>query len=477
MNKVPGDQAKPLVGLFHILGLALILLLTTSHMLPGQYLNTLKAPNRYISNIQGYAHGDSLFLMYSYKFHDSLAYKNLLLLPDNSGRELQIPELYNKTLLGVIDAGDSIYFYYPHTKEKHDVVMKAIVYSKLSRKSATPNWEVDMPKRIIGITMENGLVIVGTDPSSNTLNLVTINRFSVKRLENYTIDPDFSLKKIQRFGFISEAAPAESAAAAAEKKIFLTRKALFITEDRHEIENGSTKILRIDRFTGKMNRKVVFENSKRSFGSFIHEELFYHVAKDKELGFEVTVYDTAKALTSFTVNRKSNYVQSDAWLRNEVDMRVLKRSVLHVIDGRGQPYMVVHTGDSGRHVIELGMHQVGTQRDAARDVGMPVITGVMGAVNPALGVALQYITLTNSLLMPRDYNSVDKYFFLQKDGPNGFVFTEKSGLVKQEIDDYDSRAPARIGEKVYVGNGNVVYGLYRPEEYPQEIQIIRFKRK
>jgi hypothetical protein len=400
------------------------------------------------------------------------SFKTLMLMPDKSIQEMQIPELHSKILLGTLDLPDSIYFYYPAVKEKRNIVIRAVVYDKRQRRASIPQWEVDVADRLIGSFMQNGVVVSSADESKNALNIVKINRLKIEREENYIVDADFPIKKINSFGFIPENTPVETSAAAALKKIYLTEKAIFLTEDRDEIETGSTKILRIERSTGRRNRRMVLENSKRSFGSFIHQEIFYHIAKDKDDSFEMTAYDSVKLLTTFKVDRVGEYARSEAWFRNGVDKRVLNRTVAQVINGRGQLYIIVHAVDAAHLVLELGMHQEGK-----KSAGMPffVATGAISVVSPIMALFLRSGNIIGTAM--NDYMSIDKYFYLQGNVNNGFTFTEKSGLVKQVNDDYDLLMPVKVFDKIYIGDNNVSYGIYRPERYSEKLEINRFKKK
>jgi hypothetical protein len=456
-------------------GLALIWILITTSSLLAQDLTTIKAPGGiYADKIQGYAKGDSLFMMYSYRYRDEEIFETLVITSGDSISELSIPLLHHKLLLGAFDTPYNIYFYILHTKAKKDLVVKAIIYDKRNRLSHIADWEADIPDHPIGIISQNDLTIAGVDEAGNAIGIVTIDRLTVKRDEKYIIDSDVSLKKSRHFGFVAENMPVATADAAALKKIFLTQKAVFITENRTDVDFGSTKILRIDRATGRKSRKTIFEKPGLHFGNFIHDEQFYHVVQDRGRGFEVRVYDTVNMVSSFKLDKQSDYIKAGAWLRNDIDLRVLKRTVLHVIDGKGQPYVIFHTGDSARQVMELGMHQEGKKQDMTA----PIAGGVLGAFNPALGLIAQSAILAGSLATDPNLRSLDKYFYLQKDHPkNGFVFCEKPDLVKQQIDDYDSRDPKiTIWDKVYIGNNNVTYGIYRLKGNQQELRITRFQK-
>ncbi len=445
-----------------------------------EFIASVPLENLYVKKVQGCVLKDSIFISYSDAIQEEALFKTILILPDGSYKALNLPELKDRIFLGAAGFNDSLYFYYLKKIQK-SIYIKTVVLSKSTGKRTSPNWQFELPEKILGTFTDNGLYVLYTEKNGQVVRLAHLKGCSIHQTTDYKLTRNPFSKSKPSVALIHDGANVTPAEAEARTKIYFTKKQILGSIDEGETfysnpdgtdthVNGKTTFFRMDS-TGYNDTKLIPDNSGKKFSTFIYGGYLYKVVKDK--GFQVSIYDwdvNDTFIKSFAINKQSSFKDETAYVRDDKARRLFNdRTVWEAMDNGGNPFITVHPIDSGNVILKIGTH---TQ---VKSSSIPVVSG-LGAVVTLISAAA---VISNYALDKGE--SVDHYFYLKGNPITGFTYTNDTGILDQRLDLYEvfnvekKQKPLEFKFKGYLKGGDFTYAIYQFAKGAKELKIIRFK--
>jgi hypothetical protein len=380
---------------------------------------------------------------------------------DLAGKQTQvdIPELYDKSICGLTRNKDSLSYYF-FEETKNAFTLKSVVHDLQSGSHAIATQEINFPGKLLASYVDKDLFLICSEKGKKGITLLRIKNIRIVDQIFYQLPIDLMENRFRHFSFIEGGTPMLPYEGTALAKIVKTNNTLYVVVDDSNIQDVNqtsfkTIVIKLDLIRKTSMTKYFFEK-KNDFRSIIFDDKLFKFTPFGESDYSIYQYETGELL------KKGNIVKV-----KKGDSLIMKAgkvtySKLKLQNSNTKTFINVDSANQNL-VITTGME---AENDQLRILPVP-FTPAMIALS--LGSAL--ITELN--------NDSKSYYFSYSKGTldGGFIRTNKSGLIAQKIDNYETllgKNDIDVKSKIYIKRKGVVIAIYN--ENQGKLRIVKFEK-
>lgn len=419
---------------------------------------------------QAFAVNDSLFVLAENSSEPKL-YKYFWLVPDGYPVNVDMSELCYETILGVMNAGDSVFFYYPE-KKKGKSFIKTVAQHRITGKKSTHSIQSMLQGDLLGAFRDKDLFFVTYENKTRKMYVSQIKGSAEVDLKIFQMPIDISYKD-RSIGFIQEGVEVLASQSKASVKFYKNSDGILIGIDQFEpdvnLPRNRSLFMKLDFKTGQVESKWFNQPDQEKFRAnrtFISGKYIYKVVDRK--GFDIGIFDlnSFQQIKTIRIDEQNPISDSAGFMKNHYE-KVFKRdrTIWDIETNKGNCFItpILDIQDS-TIILKAGTFK----RIQTRSV-MP--TG-------QFGLAILLISAAASLSTIHDVGSVEYYYYLRwNEKENTILYESHPTGLGARIDDYELRkGKAKYYYKGYVHGKGVSYGIYKNKKGNSlEIDIVKFE--
>ncbi len=416
-----------------------------------------------VKNLAGIVCGDSILFTYyrsDLNKTTSANFNMIWIYPDGSQKRIDVRELADKLLIGVIHKRDSIQYYFLEESRKK-IEIGVLTYHRYTNQKGSHSNPITLPGKLLGSYVDKNLFLVYATKEESAVRILEINNLSVVREEKFSGSFDWDKLKNMRATFIDGRLPMRNSQLITPIRVIKEDSALFvIADDPATTETASqpsfkTYVSKLDLKTNTSSSKVFFEPSRSDFRTVVKDNKVFRFVSRKDP--ELSIYDFyTRALLSKSIFAKKE--KRDYYLRLGSRNEVKKME----LDSWSpfNSFITVDSSPSG-YILTLGSY-------AEENPNVPFI-GMFGLLPAAISV------VANAAVHELNDGPMSYSYYYQevtKDCSTNKIVTD-TGLLKQQVDNYELSLTSKMVYKSYIDTPNAIYAFYLNKS-SSKMQVMKF---
>lgn len=395
------------------------------------------------SNIQGMMMGDEIFLSMNLKQGSSRQQRlSMLVHPNGEYSELDLSGISQNPVVAGVKRGDSTCFYYLKTVDKN-VVMGTVLMMGDNKKGETLPDVIDIPGKIYGSYVEGSdLYMLCGVKNEFKLKLLQIRNGHAHSIREFGLTFNLGKRKDQRVTFIDMNKPVTPQVAVGDVKICKEGRAIWIIVDEPfkdadvtmtNMTLFRTTVIRLDLDTQETIVKSFYETMKTHFTSSIMGNDVYRMVSDNGLRIDQIDFYTGKKKGTVSLSITKEQRRDTVYARIGSEFKTYKTLMSNPVLTRWMGnYLIVDSLANGKRIFTVGNY--GDR--------YPYFL-LMGGPLPIVNLIITTSSLVVGELVENPISMVYRYYVGSME--DGFTATHQVPLLRNRVDDFDSR---QVGKRV-----------------------------
>jgi hypothetical protein len=413
-----------------------------------------------VKDIQTIVDHDSLFLFYRLLPNSADPYYvSNFILPDGRVRKIDVGDLDENPLAGIISVNSDIKQFYFLQEKGKSILLKAMEVNLKDNSKSTPQNKYEIKGKLLGLNQQpNKLLIISLEPSGTELKIALVSRFGVDE-RIYKLPINLNSFRESEISVIASTQYISVLQALSKVKIFWTPNNVSIIVDGlqdSKKKNYGTLIGKLHK-EGEGISKFIPESTDNFRSYLVNNRLYRFVNKTNEI--TLTIFDVTSGEQSFT----TTYLKGAEYSHNSVIFREGKKDQITMMSNIGEmvrfadrsiPFVTAKEDTVNKNLwITCGSYF--NEKGAT----LPLFP------NPATLIAALIGTMTKQL---SEGPGISRYFYLKikPDNSSSMYTKDPENGIRQKIDNYeiDLNASQKGTHKIgYFQYKDGILGLYRKE--------------